>query len=38
MCIRDSDYAGHGTNMFAAEPELTALIIGWLGEQLAAGQ
>ena len=32
------DYAGHGTNMFAAEPELTALIIGWLGEQLAAGQ
>ena len=27
--------AGHGTNMFAAEPELAALIIGWLDEQLA---
>jgi pimeloyl-ACP methyl ester carboxylesterase len=32
------DNAGHGTNMFAAEPELAGLIIGWLDEQLAAGQ
>lgn len=27
--------AGHGTNMFAAAPELTPLIIGWLDDQLA---
>jgi pimeloyl-ACP methyl ester carboxylesterase len=32
------DDAGHGTNMFAAETELSALIISWLDEQLAAGQ
>ena len=28
--------AGHGTNMFAAVPELGALIIGWLDEHTAA--
>ena len=28
--------AGHGTAMFAAEPELAALIIGWLDNQLAS--
>ncbi len=27
--------AGHGTNMFAAAPELTPLLIGWLDDQLA---
>ena len=32
------DDAGHGTNMFVVEPELAGLIIGWLDEQLAAGQ
>lgn len=32
------DAAGHGTNMFAAEPELAGLIIGWLDEHVAAGQ
>ena len=32
------DDAGHGTNMFATEPELTGLIVGWLDEQLTAGQ
>lgn len=30
--------AGHGTNMFAAAPELTPLIIGWLDEQLPPPQ
>ena len=30
--------AGHGTNMFAATPELSVLIISWLNEQLTAGQ
>ena len=30
--------AGHGTNMFAAAPELTPLIIGWLDEQLPSPQ
>ena len=28
--------AGHGTNMFAAEPELGALIIGWLNDHATA--
>lgn len=28
--------AGHGTAMFAAEPGLTPLIVGWLDEHLAA--
>ena len=26
--------AGHGTNMFAAKPELTSLILDWLGQRL----
>ena len=30
------DAAGHGTNMFAAAPELSGLIIGWLDEHVAA--
>ena len=30
--------AGHGTNMFAAAPELTPLIIDWLDEQLPPPQ
>ena len=30
--------AGHGTNMFAAAPELADLIISWLNEQLVAEQ
>jgi len=30
--------AGHGTNMFAAEPELAALIVGWLDDHTAAAQ
>ena len=30
--------AGHGTNMFAAAPELAPLIIGWLDEQLPPPQ
>ena len=32
------DAAGHGTNMFAAAPELSMLIIDWLDEHVAAGQ
>ncbi len=29
------DAAGHGTNMFAAEPGLSARIVGWLDENVA---
>lgn len=30
--------AGHGTDMFAAAPELSGLIIDWLDDHIAAGQ